>query len=722
MKAVTQLIATLVLISAFSTARAQTCQPPAVSQLSATNITLSSARLNCTTVSGASIYQFQYRKTGASGWTATPSSSLNFADITGLLSNTSYQFQCRVYCTNGWTNYSSSKSFTTNAGGNSCSSPFDINCGNNYSGSNNTGNYNYTSYPFPGSTGLTGPEAYHRLTITFPVLVTLNMQPQTGDLDLYLMSTCGNSNGLAVSQNANNNAEQIAINLNPGTYYIIVDGYNNAISNYTLSVSCNQNTSCAAPAIGDLFTTNLTCSSVRLNCDNGGANAWDWAYRPLNTVNWIDLPVTSNAYYDLGGLQASTTYEYKCNRRCSNMVWSDWSPIRQFTTPNCGPSGNNCNNPIIAYCGYTYTGNNGTGSNNFSNYKFNGQSITNESGPEVIYKITIATAGPISITLGGLSADLDLFLLSNCNNNAVIAVSGNSGSLGEVISIGSLPVGTYQIVVDGWDHAISNYSLKITCNGEIPISNDEPCYATEIGSYTNCFLTNTTNVGATSTTNPLPLAGCYTSNMRDVWFKVQLPLSGKMLVSTFPGTLTDAVIAVYAGPYCTGLTNYGGCFDDTNGDRMPDIQIQGTPGSYIYLRIWGYNGAAGSFSLCATTLNAFQLGLPLVIVNNLLGSDERMTTQKEKPEESAEANTSTMRLYPVPAGDVLHLEANLSEASEVQVQIFNLAGQLVQEELPSERAVGAFEITLDVSNLPAGIFLVRLKSGDREITSKIIRL
>lgn len=723
-KTIRQLVSSIALLTTFTAATAQTCQPPAISQLFANNITLSSARLNCNTISGASLYQFQYRQAGTSGWTAAPSSSQKFANITGLFSNTGYQFQSRVYCTNGWTSYSGSQTFTTNAGGNSCSNPIELACGNIHTGSNNTGNYNYTSYPFANSSGMTGPETYHRLTIVFPALVTLNMQPQTADLDLYLMSTCGNANGLGVGQNGSTNSEQISINLNPGTYYIIVDGYDGGISNYTLSVSCTQNTDCAAPTFEEMYITNQACSSVRLNCDAADANTWDWAYRQLNTPNWTNVTPTSNPYYDINGLQSSTTYEYKCSKRCSNLVWSDWSPIRQFTTPNCGPTGGNCNTPIIAYCGQTYSGNNSIGNNNFSTYKYNGVTLTNtETGPEVYYQITLVNPGPLSISLGGLSADLDLFLLSNCNNNAVVAYSGNSGSLGEVITIGNLAAGTYQIVVDGWNYATSNYSLTVNCNGIIPISNDEPCYATEVTSYTYCYPTNATNINATLTTNPPPPAGCYAQNMRDVWFKVQIPLSGKMLVSTFTGTLTDAMIAVYAGAYCTGLTNYGGCFDDTNGDLMPDIQIQGTPGSYVYLRIWGYDGRTGTFSLCVTTLNSFQFGIPVVNVGNgLTGGDERSEMVSENLDKETAASEPTIRLFPVPAQNEITVSATLANESNVDIRILNLAGQLVKEETLTQSPAGELEKTLDISNLPSGTYMLRFHADGYNSARKFVKM
>ncbi|MEO6038399.1 MAG: T9SS type A sorting domain-containing protein [Saprospiraceae bacterium] len=642
----------------------------------------------------------------------------------GLLAYTTYQFHCRIYCSSGWTAYSGSQYFTTTSGGNSCTNPIELSCSSsNYSGSNNTGNYNYTSYPFAGSTGMTGPEAYHRLTIVYPALVTFTMTPQTQDLDLFLLSNCDNSSGLAYSQNEGTNTEQFSVNLSPGTYYLLVDGWNGAISNYTLLVSCSGSTACAAPSYDGIYASDVTCSTARLNCSAGGYT-WKWAYRPLNSVAWIYLPSTFTPYTDLSGLQASTTYEFIAAKRCSNNTWSDWSPVRQFTTSNCGPTGNNCNNPLTAYCGYTYTGNNGAGSYNFNGYYYNGYYYS-ETGPEMIYRLNWPTSGPLTLTLFGLTGDLDLFLLSSCSNNAVLKASLNSGSNGESILVNNLPAGTYLIIIDGFQNTTSNYGLSVAGNCPNNNSNDEPCYAAPIIPYTSCYLTNATNVGATATTNPLPPAECNTVNMRDVWFRVQIPVTGHILVSTFPGTLTNALLGIYAGTLCTGLTNWG-CFDNNpNGDLMPDVYIGGEPGSYVYLRVWGYSGTTGTFSICVTTLTGLQEGESDVTIGDTAGAANRGAegnpAYKEK-DAKLETEAAALRLYPVPAQEELHLSAILAVESNLTVRIVSMTGQLVQEETFLNAAAGEFATTLDIRSLPSGSYLLRFQSDGQETTGKFVKL
>ena len=690
------------------------------------------------------------------------------------------------------------------SGFNSCSDPIQLSCTSYYTGSNNTGNYNYSSYPFTQyPNGMTGPEAYHRLTIVYPALITITMSPQnqTQDLDLFLLSACNNTSGLAYSQNATG-SEQISINLNPGTYYIIVDGWNGAVSNYTLNVNCTQNTACAAPVYTDLFSNDISCSSARINCSTSVGYTWAWAYRSLNSASWTTLPNTSTYYSVLSGLQASTTYEFKCAILCSNNTWSAWSPAQQFTTPSCGPTNNNCNNPITAICGNTYTGNNGTGSNNFNGYYING-TYNAETGPEMVYMINMPNGGALTLSLTGLSGDLDLFLLSSCSNNAVVKVSGNAGNNSESISVSNLPPGTYRIVIDGWNNTISNYALNVQCtgtgNGCAPTAsqlfasnlltgnsarlnttyqgatsfdwryrisgtgawidlnatnvnyadllytlmpytdyefqcavycngswswsssqffntsysfNNEPCNAYELATGNGCYPVIGTNNAANTTWNPSPPGTCNNANMRDVWYKVQIPSSGKVKISSFPGTMNDAVVAYYSGS-CNNLS-FSNCHDAINGDEMPDFTIQGAPGSWWYIRVWGYGGSTGTFSICAQTLTN--------LMEDESRSTEDNTTIDKGNDAKMEAEMSSLRLYPVPAQEEINLTTTLATESNLTVRVVNMTGQIVQEETLLNAPAGELNTTIDISQLPSGTYLLRLRSDGKETTGKFVKM
>lgn len=83
------------------------------SGLSAGTITVSSATLNWATISGATSYNVQYKKSSSSTWT-TVSASTNSHTISGLTISTAYDFKVQAVCSSAGS-YSSVSTFTTAA-------------------------------------------------------------------------------------------------------------------------------------------------------------------------------------------------------------------------------------------------------------------------------------------------------------------------------------------------------------------------------------------------------------------------------------------------------------------------------------------------------------------------------------------------------------------------------------------------------------------------------
>ncbi len=711
------------------------CLPPSISQLYATNITSNSIVIHCG-MTGVVYYQFLYRRVGYTNWYLTPASSNNYWNMTGLVSNCNYEYCCRVYCNGSWTNYSPSQYCSTQGQqwtGNNCSNAAVLTCGITYSGSNNTGTYNYSNYSFANGsqfTNMTGPETYHTFTVTSTSNVTINLSSLSQNLHLFLLSNC-NSNcntvgGMAYSCNSGINNEQITINnLAPGTYSIIVDGWAGAHCNYNLLVQCTAVINCSAPTYNQVYCTNITANSVRINCSAPGAY-YDWSYHAAGG-NWVELPSTSQNYCDITGLQPGVTYYFIVAVKCGNNVWSNWSPTCYCIIPYYNP-GCTCSNAIVATCGNSYGGNNGMGGHNYSTYTYNGQTAT-ESGPENVYKITVAANTSLTVNLTNLYGDLDLFLLGSCGgNNSVLALSGNSGSNNESMTMNNLPAGTYYIVIDGWNGCISNYLLSIICNnngGNNYCSNDDPCGAQILSCHNSCEWVNGTNTGSTGTTNPVPSGGCNSTGMHDVWYTVQMPATGSMHVSTGAGSLTNAFLGIYSGSSCSCLNCYG-CVGCTSNNQMPGVTITGTPGIWIFLRVWGNNGSTGSFTICVTTSTNG---------GNLQGNEQETTfavdatniSDREQPmgEEKAErpqAGQFALNIFPVPAQEEINFSAQLPADQEVALQIYDLNGRLVKEMHGLQTIDGQLLERLDIGAWPTGLYMVRMRAGETELTGKFSKI
>lgn len=94
------------------------CPTAAVSELSASNITNNSARLNCSKTEGISRYYFSYRKEGKDTWIEPGTVTTNYVDIGSLDEGSNYSFDVAIYCieANLWSPYSGTATFTTGSG------------------------------------------------------------------------------------------------------------------------------------------------------------------------------------------------------------------------------------------------------------------------------------------------------------------------------------------------------------------------------------------------------------------------------------------------------------------------------------------------------------------------------------------------------------------------------------------------------------------------------
>ena len=91
------------------------------------------------------------------------------------------------------------------------------------------------------------------------------------------------------------------------------------------------------------------------------------------------------------------------------------------------------------------------------------------SGPEYAYTFTAATTEPVTATLTGLGADLDLFVLdASCNPGSCLTHSENSMTSDETVTFDATAGTTYTVVVDGYLGATSAFTLSMSCTGGTP--------------------------------------------------------------------------------------------------------------------------------------------------------------------------------------------------------------------------------------------------------------
>ena len=122
-----------------------------------------------------------------------------------------------------------------------------------------------------------------------------------------------------------------------------------------------------------------------------------------------------------------------------------------------------CTNAIPLVCNTPYQGTNINGTNSVSLYTCNNNNTNVENnGKEKVHQFTITQAGNVTISLTGLTQNLEMFLLNSCSASSCIGSSSNSGNTAETITKYLTP-GTYFVVVDGYNSAVSNYTLNVNC-------------------------------------------------------------------------------------------------------------------------------------------------------------------------------------------------------------------------------------------------------------------
>lgn len=209
----------------------------------------------------------------------------------------------------------------------------------------------------------------------------------------------------------------------------------------------------------------------------------------------------------------------------------------------------------------------------------------------------VVTDGGMAIYRGGLCTGV--LTLIACDDN-----SSANGNMPKLLATGLTPGSTLWIRV--WENGNNNngtFGICVTIPPPPP-ANDDPCGVIILTANPTCQYTTYTTESAGGTTGP-PVPGCANFQGGDVWFRVQVPAGGALNFDMLPGTMLNGGMAIYRGGVnCTGNLTLLACDDNSSGNPlMPFINQTGlTPGSNIWIRVWGVNGIenAGTFGICVS--------------------------------------------------------------------------------------------------------------------------
>ena len=142
-------------------------------------------------------------------------------------------------------------------------------------------------------------------------------------------------------------------------------------------------------------------------------------------------------------------------------------------TPECG-GGGNCEPVTVVECGLSYAGNNDSPASTNQIVDWCDEGFDGWTGPEIAALFLPNATGEVTVTLDGLSDDLDLTVLLavptpggevECDPDVCVANDWAGGDTPEQVTFQAFAGTPYIFAVDGWAGAVSEFEVTIECEG-----------------------------------------------------------------------------------------------------------------------------------------------------------------------------------------------------------------------------------------------------------------
>jgi len=434
--------------------------------------------------------------------------------------------------------------------------------------------------------------------------------------------------------------------------------------------------SCPEPT--NLVVTNLTATSADVTW---AATTGEYEYvldndaaEPSGSGESI-----SGEVYNATSLTPQTTYYFHVRSDCE----STWSTI-SFTTP---PSNDECENAIALTVNEDFACDVVTAGTIVSaTASSQSDDVTGTPDNDVWFSfVATNTSHRISllnlVAVTGFSTDMGIGLYDATGGCSSLVLVGSSDP--ETYNVTGLTIGTtYLVRVYGWSSGPTTQQV----NFNICIGTPTPPPANDAcsGAFTASSLPYTNSQDASSATNNSGFISLCGGMNDGVWYTV-IGNGADITIELINVVGWDPEIGVYSGS-CGSFTCVGSA--DANGTSAGETytitnSINGTT-YYINVGYWsGFtNSSEGPFTINITTN---------------LNSDS--------------FNNAAFKVYPNPVKDILNFEYDSDITS---IRIINLLGQEVMV-----RNNNGTSAQMDISQLPAGTYIVNVRVGDVLKTVKI---
>lgn len=415
---------------------------------------------------------------------------------------------------------------------------------------------------------------------------------------------------------------------------------------------------CNAPS--GLSSSSVTNNSATISWGAvSGAVSYDVDYKTNASGTWTNAATgTTSLSVNLGGLSASTLYDWRVRTNCASL--SSAYSTAQFTT-QANPSG--CAaafepNESIAAAALISTG------------VANQAAISTSTDNDYFRIVTTGTTNNVFTLAGPSGVDYDMTIY---NSGGTSIGTGTSGSANETVTLNNQAAGTYYIRIYGYNGANSATCYTITATAT-PVSTG--CASTYDVS------TNGTSGGAATIPFNTDIKGLISPSGDNDYYRFTITTGGTATItlSTLPA---DYDMRLYSSNGTTQLA-----ISQNGGTSNETITRTYTAGTY-YVRVYGYNNANNA-------TNCYTLRVQL-------GTASR----------TEDLVVERISAFPNPVVNTVNIKGIEGTAD---IRVFDIYGKMVM------RKVSAQPVTpLDVANLPAGVYMIKVMNKENETTIKIVK-
>ncbi|GAB4489263.1 MAG: hypothetical protein OHK0019_06600 [Saprospiraceae bacterium] len=501
---------------------------------------------------------------------------------------------------------------------------------------------------------------------------------------------------------------QTITGLAPGIYSVTITDDNDCTVEQTVVVNSFNCAISAEPAISNVTCAGANNGSVTLNLNGGTA--------PF-TYLWNNGATTSTISNLSGGIYtASVTDANDCQIVATAVVsepmpYSNWSV--ETVSPACAndPTGSATATITGGTAPYDFLWSNGQNSNVATNLTAGNYSVTvtdqNGCQSSTSVQITAVDNVPPAVSVQNATVFINASGLAEVNLSALAAqIADNCGVASSVVSPNIFncgQLGQQEVTVTVTDLS----GLTATATAVVTVVDDIDPVVTCPANITRCASDNVVNYDA-----PVAVDNCLGNGGQ---WKLE---NGLESGSVFPiGSTTQTYSYTDAGG------NIGACSfsvtvvdeveldnvavtNDADGQGIGAIDITVSGGTMPYTFKWTKEGqivgetedlnnlGEGHYTVIITDANGCIVSKEDIYVGNLVGTSEPSWLQG-------------VRLQPNPTNGITQVIFSQFIASQLEVSVIDATGRVLLTEISDNPAV----VTLDCSNLPEGLYLVRFRTG-----------